>query len=359
MASSSTRVEDLAAQYGVSRATIFRWRAQGRLPPTPVRVQQEPIAMISGADPAPQQAPAPERDPLVLPQQVSVDGGIRWLQAHGVRISESPGREAPEPTAQAQVAPAVGGWHSFALVGDIHFGSRWCRHDYLADFCARAHARGCRLFLQVGDLLDGEYRHGIRELRAAGFDAQADEAIALLPRLPDSHWYFIDGNHDETFTRAAGVTVGRAVVERAQAVGRTDLHFLGQRRGLLLLDSGCKYQPLVELWHPLSSPAYATSYHLQRRIAAYEPGHKPDFLLVGHWHRSCYLVERGIHAFAAGCWQGGGSAFSNALGAPPALGSWIVSYSLTDQGTLRHVAAEWVAYYEDERARTHRFGAPP
>lgn len=279
----------------------------------------------------------------------------------GVPINLQGGRllwQVPEESAgdeaKVSVAQPVGGWHQVAIVGDVHFGSKYCRDDYLLDFCEKAHARGIRTFLQVGDMLDGEYRHGIRELRAHGFDEQADECIELLPEMPGAHWYFIDGNHDETFTHSAGIVSGRALVDRAVSKGRADLTYLGQRKGLVRLDVGAPYQPLIELWHPKKGPAYAESYHLQKRCEAYMPGGKPDILLAGHWHQFAYIVSRGIHAVSCGTFQGGGSAYSNAIGTGQAIGATILSFSLTEHGTLRQVAVERVNYYEREEARVVR-----
>jgi hypothetical protein len=208
------------------------------------------------------------------------------------------------------------------------------------------------MFLLPGDLLDGEYKHGQRELHAHGFDEQADEAIERLPQMQGATWYFVDGNHDETLSKASGAVCGRALVDRALRMGRGDLVYLGQRKGLLRLDSRRGYAPLVELWHPKKGGAYALSYNLQKRCATYLPGTKPDFLLAGHWHQFCYIVERGVHALSCGTFQGGGSAYSNAIGTPVALGGQIVSYTLTEHGTVRQVAVERISYYEEERPRT-------
>jgi hypothetical protein len=80
-------------------------------------------------------------------------------------------------------------------------------------------------------------------------------------------------------------------------------------------------------------------------------GKKPDLLAAGHWHQSAYIHTRGVHALSAGCWQGGGSAFSKSLKGSPSIGSWIIKYELTKGGTVRSLAPEWVGYFEKERVR--------
>lgn len=279
------------------------------------------------------------------------------LQLQGDRLAWHLPEECADDEATVDVSAPVGGWHQFAVASDVHFGSKYCRDDYLADFFSQAYERGCRLFLLAGDQLDGEYKHGLRELRAHGFDEQADELIEKLPRGDRAEWYLIDGNHDGTLTQASGAVCGRALVDRALRCGRTDLHFLGQRRGLLRLYSGHEYAPKVELWHPKKGAAYALSYHLQKKCESYAPGTKPDFLIAGHVHQFCYFTTRGIHALFAGTFQGQGSAYGHALGTPTALGGTIVSYTLTEGGTVRQVAVERFSYYEREDARTVAIGA--
>lgn len=270
------------------------------------------------------------------------------LELHGERIAWHLPEEYRGPVARVDVAPAVGAWHSFAVVGDIHFGSKYCRDDFLVDFFEQAYGRGCRTFLQLGDITDGEYRHGIRELRAHGMDEQQDECIERLPRRDGVQWYFIDGNHDETFTNSAGAVAGTSLVNRARARGRHDMTFLGQRLGRIELDTGASYAPRIDLWHPKQGASYALSYRLQKKIENYAPGDKPDFLLCGHLHTFCRILSRGVHGVICGTFQGGGSAFSNSLPGGVALGGLIVNYTLTASGTLRNVAMEWVSYYENE-----------
>lgn len=282
------------------------------------------------------------------------------LQLHGDRLTWHLPTEWAEDEYTAEVAQPIGGWFLLAIVSDTHFGSKWTRLDFLADFFERAYARGCRLFLHAGDMLDGEYRHGLRERRAHGFDEQAAVAIEALPRGDGAHWLFIDGNHDETLTKAGGAVAGRALVERAASSGRTDLTFLGQRKGLVRLASPThSYKPLVELWHPRPGRAYAQSYQLQKKCEAYRPGHKPDLLLAGHWHTFCYIHERGIHALSCGTFQGHGASYSNSLVGSQAIGGTILSYVLTEHGTLRHVCVERVPYYEREVARVVEVEALP
>ncbi len=274
------------------------------------------------------------------------------LQLQGGRLIWHMPDEWAEDEAVSQTIQPGRGWTQIAFVSDTHFGSKWERSDLLADFFREAYGRGCRLFFHSGDMLDGEYQHSLRERHAPGFDEQAAVAYERLPRGDGAYWHIIDGNHDETISKAGGAVCGRALTERFRSLGRDDVTFHGQRLGRIRLKhEGFDYMPAVELWHPKRGKAYADSYGLQKRIEAYQPGSKPDILAVGHWHAYCHLAKRGVHAMAVPCFQGGGSAFGNSLPGAAVLGGIILNYSLTKHGTLRRVCTELVQYFEREEPR--------
>jgi predicted phosphodiesterase len=238
-------------------------------------------------------------------------------------------------------------------VGDIHFGSKHHMGPQFQDFCDKAHARGVRQFLHVGDLLDGNYRHSVWEQSHRGFEEQVAYAIEHLPRYDGASWHFIQGNHDETLGEHSGLEVGVATVQAFNAAGRRDLHYHGARGAYLRLRApGEARGMLVELWHPRDkSSAYAKSYRLQKHVEKYAPGQKPDVVAAGHWHQCFFMPVRGVNAFSTGCWQGGQSSFGKSLGGAPDIGSWIVEYSLTPGGTVRTIKPEWVGYHEVETVR--------
>ena len=264
----------------------------------------------------------------------------------GDRAVHAPAAESTVPTVVEQTASAS----SIAIVGDVHFGSKYHTANFFLDFCNRAYKQGVRQFLQVGDLLDGNYQHGRFELTHHGFQDQVSLAIKALPQWPDAQWHFILGNHDNTF-EDSGLDVGKAIVNAFNAAGRYDLTYHGNRGAYVRFARGKQRGLIVHAWHPRSGGAYAMSYNLQKKIEGYEVGKKPDLLAAGHWHQSAYIHTRGVHALSAGCWQGGGSAFSKSLKGSPSIGSWIIKYELTKGGTVRSLAPEWVGYFEKEQVR--------
>ena len=247
-----------------------------------------------------------------------------------------------------------------ACLGDPHFGSKTQMLNELIDFVHVAYKRGVRTMLCVGDWLDGVYRHSRWEQTQHGFDEQCDHMVRKLPVLPGLSYVGILGNHDDTFIDHSGMDVGRAMTEMFVAAGRNDFQIIGDRGGMVRLARNEHERGiLVELWHGLGGGAYALTYKLQRKIESISLGSKPDLILGGHWHTSAYCVQRGIHAFASGCWQNGFSPFGKALGTTPATGSWIIEYAQTAEGTLREIEPTWVSYYVNETPREMIVAARP
>lgn len=249
------------------------------------------------------------------------------------------------------IAPATEE-QKFAVISDLHIGSKYCLEDELRDFVHHAHRdHGVTQFFLGGDNLDGVYKHSRWEESHHGFDPQASRFAKVLPRLKGVRYDGIAGNHDETFEKESGLDVCRAIEDVFRREGRDDLRLHGHRGTYI------RYAPkggrgvLVELWHPLGGAAYAVSYKLQRHVEEYGVGAKPDFVAAGHWHQQCYVVRRGVHCFLAGTFHGGGSPFSKALGGAQAIGGWIIKYKQTMQGTIREVTPTWRAYYEKEEVR--------
>ena len=241
-------------------------------------------------------------------------------------------------------SPVVGKRFRIASISDTHLGSKYCLREQLKDFIHHAYSKGVRVILHTGDVLDGAYhRHGLYELSHVGIDEQARDLYETLPQLPGLEYHGITGNHDETFTLKSGVDAGHFLAAYFHKRGRHDLHFHGNRGAFLRVGGA-----VVHLWHPLKGPAYAKSYGVQKQIEKYS-SIKPQILLCGHWHMFNYCVERGVHGIACPTFQGGGSAFGNALGGAPAIGGLMLSWALTEHGTIRNFALEPRLYYEKEK----------
>lgn len=253
----------------------------------------------------------------------------------GVRLG-MPEVEGAQPT---QVEPTVGGWYKIGVVSDLHFGSKYCLRPQIVDLVGRMHTSGVRDILIPGDLLDGCYRHGEFELVYSGIEDQAQDLYRTLPQLDGLRYHFITGNHDFTFTEKTGVDVGKYI-----AAGRPDLISYGDRAATLAIGG-----TTVRMLHPSGGAAYAMSYNLQKFIEAFGSGDKPGIFLVGHYHKSCYINARGVHAMLCPTMQGPGSAFGKSLGkGPMSIGGLLLKWRLTRHATIRDFNYRQISYFKRE-----------
>lgn len=241
------------------------------------------------------------------------------------------------------IAPVVGQRQKVAVISDTHLGSKYCMREQLREFIHYAYEQGVREVLHPGDILDGQYRHGIYEVSHVGIEEQTRDLYETLPCLPGLSYHAITGNHDFTFTEASGVEVGPFIENYFRQRGRTDFRCYGNR-GAFVKVGGV----VVHLWHPRSGVPYARSYGVQKMIEKYSVI-KPQILLTGHWHIFNLVTERGVQGIACPTFQGGGSAFGKSLGGAPAIGGLILSWDLTEHGTMRSFILEKRSYFEVER----------
>jgi hypothetical protein len=247
------------------------------------------------------------------------------------------------------LSPLAGEEAQVAVISDLHYGSKYCLREAIADFIGKMHARGVRHVLCPGDLLEGMYRHAFGELSHSGLEDQTADAIEHLPQHPGLHYHYITGNHEETFARASGVNVGRYIEGAFRQAGRGDLHHYGDRGAFLSL-----YGAVVHLWHPTGSTAYAKSYKLQRMASGYPVELKPHLLLAGHWHTFCHVEERGVQAIACPTFQHGLGPFGRSLGTTPAIGGLLLQWRMTEAGTMREFSLRRYPYYEHDVVQVPR-----
>lgn len=283
---------------------------------------------------------------------------LQRAQAAGLPIHvehDFVGVSLPQPRDDVQetnISPIIGERTRIAVISDTHFGSKYCMRGAIKDFIAYAYSKGCRVVLHVGDILDGDYRHGKFEMTHMGLSAQVRDLEKNLPTYEDLTYHAITGNHDFTFTEESGVNVGEHIKSHFLSKGRHDFFCYGDRGAFIDIMGA-----VVHLWHPKQSPGYAVSYQLQKKIEAYAPGDKPQILLTGHWHRFGLIEERGVQAIACPTFQSGGSAFSKSLtSGAPAIGGLILEWDLTAEGTMRNFSLEKRSYFV--RETKHRVESP-
>jgi predicted phosphodiesterase len=199
-------------------------------------------------------------------------------------------------------------------------------------------AEGITEVVHAGDLTAGMnvYAGQYNDLKAHGFDDQLQYCIDNYPKQKGISTYFIDGNHDESFKKQAGISFGERLAEK-----RKDLVYLGLFAGDIELN-GVK----IKLQHGGGGASYAKSYKIQKYAENIGGGMKPQVYVLGHYHTSLYMSYRNMHCLLPGCWQRPND-FSIRLGLPNTVGGWIITLDVADDehNSIDCFGCRFVQYY--------------
>lgn len=259
---------------------------------------------------------------------------------------EDAGLQPRGTVTKLKLAP-VDGRLKFAVISDLHCGSKYHRGEELADFLERAYDWGARITLNCGDTLDGHRVYKGQEFETqVALPLQIDAAINALPEMPDHKYYFIDGNHDASYWKMTGQPAGEAIVSAAHP--RKDLVYLGADVAQLDLSPDGKGKPVrVELLHPDRAGARGQTYHLQNYIESLQGGNKPQILFTGHEHGFVQLEMRNVHAIKVPCFQAQ-TPYMARKHLQPTIGGLLVEVGLTKRGHVREMTLTHVKYYGSE-----------
>lgn len=189
-------------------------------------------------------------------------------------------------------------WYRFGIVSDTHLGSLYEDLDLLSFAYDEFQREGITTVYHLGDFLEGEklYRGQEYEVHKHGADEQVEHAIAVYPKVDGIKTHFITGNHDMSFWRLSGLSVGKVLSGK-----RDDLIFLGNEIAdeVVEVNGG---RVTIRLIHPSRGTAYALSYFPQKYIETLVE-RKPHLVLIGHFHKAEYMFYRGTHVLQASCLQ--------------------------------------------------------
>ena len=246
-------------------------------------------------------------------------------------IQESLHFKTPEPARTYLSAEPTdkGRSHRVGVFTDVHAGSKYFMGNDFTGFVQDCIDDGIKDFFCSGDLLEGCYRHARWELSRHTQEEQAEEFLDHLPYKKGNRIWFIDGNHDGTWTETNGVESGRSLVRLARERGRDDLIFLGSRGALLQYGD-----TRVELWHQKKGLGYALTYGLQNHIRDTHPSRRPNFLIAGHVHKYCKFPQAGVWAWYAGTFQHGDSAFGRSIGGDVNIGGMRINWTTDGNGKI-------------------------
>jgi predicted phosphodiesterase/biotin operon repressor len=228
---------------------------------------------------------------------------------------------------------------TFGLVSDTHLCSTEEALEQLELAYSMFEQREISEVFHAGDFAAGVgiFRTQVSEIKRHTYDEQVAYLEANFPRRGGITTRGISGNHDvEGDFGRIGANPVVALANR-----RDDIEFLGDYSAWVELPNGA----WLHLLHGKGGMSYAYSYKAQKLVEGYPAGRKPAILAVGHWHVSGWIRQRGVHVLWPGCfeWQ---SPFLKRLGLSPAVGFWIVTATLGDDGSLVQLRPEWFEFHE-------------
>lgn len=234
----------------------------------------------------------------------------------------------------------------FAVISDIHAGSKAEQITALQHFLQYAREQGVKIFFGVGDYMAGfgVYRNQLVDLYLMNADEQIAQVERSLAFREDERWFLLGGNHDFSFVQHGGSDVLWQMCRRYPNV-----YFLGYD----MADVNLTPQVGLRLWHPRGGVPYAASYRLQKgmeraafeqireiglpvlRVAQEAVETKPlvKVVLAGHLHIDAKIHQGGVLGIQCACFEG----LTNYLrgkGLHPQVGGYIVELDFDDFGTI-------------------------
>ena len=221
------------------------------------------------------------------------------------------------------------------VMGDIHFGSKYCLYELVDKAFKEFEKEDCDIVVQCGDLTEGmSNRPGqIYELDHLGYHEQKKVAIEYMSWC---HYplYMIDGNHDRWFIKSNGALI---VPDICDAIEHAT--FLGHDEGSISLGGVAE----LRLWHGEDGSSYAVSYRIQKIVESLTGGQKPNVMMFGHVHKSMYLYDRHIHCYSAGAFQRQTS-WMRGKRLASHTGFWIVDIYVNKDGVSK-TTGTWYPFY--------------
>lgn len=256
----------------------------------------------------------------------TVDGKFT-LQRHALTVTD-------EPYVRDWAGDTV---MKFGIVSDSHMGSIYQQVQHLHAMYDLFVHEGITTVYHAGDIVEGSYpnRPGHNaEVFIISADQQVKNVVENYPRRDGITTHFISGNHDHTYLKAAGHDVGHAI-----AAQRDDLIYYGPNEAKFQLTP--KFR--MDMIHPGDGSSYALSYAIQKTIESLAVNDLPQFLVVGHHHKSIYLNTRGIHAIEAGTFQAQ-SSWMKGKRLAAHVGGWIITIHFDKEGRATRFTPSWIPF---------------
>jgi hypothetical protein len=118
--------------------------------------------------------------------------------------------------------------------------------------------------------------------------AQVEYLVEKWPARKGMGTEFITGDdHEGWYVQREGVKIGEIIQLSAEKAGRQDLQWKGHMERQIVFEAG-KKKSVLSMTHAGGGTAYAISYTAQKAVESYQPGEKPNVLVMGHFHKFDY-----------------------------------------------------------------------
>ena len=246
------------------------------------------------------------------------------------------------------IEPFLGKWLRFGVVSDTHLNSKYERLDVLNALYDIFEREGIKTVLHAGNIIEG-YNSHINQFDVinTGVNEQVAYLIKNYPYKKNIVTHFITADdHEGWYVKQNHVNIGKVIENAARDDGRNDLHYLGHIEADVQLEVG-ERPTIIRIMHPGGGSAYAKSYKPQKIIESFAGGEKPDFLIIGHYHKSGWDVVRNVPYISAGC-TADQSPFVRKIPIQINVGGYIVDLKIDDAGNVRRVRPDWAIFYNRE-----------
>jgi predicted phosphodiesterase len=245
------------------------------------------------------------------------------------------------------IEPFFKGCIRFGVVSDTHLNSKYERLDVLNALYDIFEREGIKTVLHAGNIIEGYSRLNQFDVLNTGVDEQVKYLIKNYPRKKDIITHFITADdHEGWYVKQNHINIGKVIENESIEEGRNDLHHLGYIEADVEVDVG-ERPTIIRIMHPGGGSAYAKSYKPQKIIESFAGGEKPDFLIIGHYHKMIFDIERNVPYITAGC-TADQSPFLRKTPIQVNVGGWIVELRIDDAGNVRRAKPEWFIFYNKD-----------
>jgi predicted phosphodiesterase len=284
---------------------------------------------------------------------VSVFRKIEHLRSKNIMIAEGDGlyfiKESAEQGKKFTLDPKL--WQGDTLkighVSDNHLGSNFERLDVLNCLYDLFEDEGVSVVFHTGNLVEGEASFNRNEIKIWGFDNQVDYAVRNFPYKKGFKTKMITADdHEGWWSQRMGVNFGRHFVAQREAAGMFDFEDAGYMEADFNLNDGIHEHPLwLRGMHPGGGTAYAISYKAQKIVESFQPGEKPQVLLLGHFHKQDFIPIRGVFVNQCGT-TSDQSIYMRKKNIAAQVGGSILELTVNKYGILPRVKGEHITFFD-------------